>query len=235
MTKTTQLPLAVHLPDDETFDSFYCSDGGVIKAQLKAFIQQAESSTSSNGFYLFGQEGVGKSHLLHASCALASELKMKSLCLSLSELKHLSVDVLNDLEQIDLVCLDDLHLIAGDTVWQQGIFDLYNRLLENNKKVIIAGNNSANSLLITLPDLVSRIGWGFTEQIKPLPDSDKVKAIQLRSKFRGIEMNEETGKFLLNRLSRDMNSLVESLDILDKASIRAQRKITIPFIKETLF
>ena len=83
--------------------------------------------------------------------------------------------------------------------------------------------------------MVSRIGWGFTEQIKPLPDSDKVKAIQLRSKFRGIEMNEETGKFLLNRLSRDMNSLVESLDILDKASIRAQRKITIPFIKETLF
>ncbi|MEW6998640.1 DnaA regulatory inactivator Hda [Colwelliaceae bacterium BS250] len=232
MLKTTQLPLAVHLPDDETFDSFYCSDGGVIAGQLKAFIK---TPTKTNGFYLFGQKGVGKSHLLHASCALASELNLNSLCLSLSELKHLSVDVLTDLEQIDLICLDDLHLIAGDVKWQTAIFDLYNRLIENNKRIIISGNNSTNNLLITLPDLVSRIGWGYTEQIKPLSDIDKIKAIQLRSKFRGIEMNEETVKFLMNRLSRDMSSLVESLDVLDKASIRAQRKITIPFIKDILF
>ncbi|KGJ88724.1 DnaA regulatory inactivator Hda [Thalassotalea sp. ND16A] len=230
---TEQLPLAVHLPDDETFDSFFAINSGAILGQLKAFIQHPAKTT--NGFYLFGQESVGKSHLLHASCAYASQLGLSSLCLSLSEIKHLSVEVLANLEHVDLICLDDLHLIAGNKQWQQGIFDLYNRVIENNKKLIIAGNNSANSLLITLPDLVSRITWGYTEQIKPLSDSDKIKALQLHAKLRGIEMNDETVKFLLNRLSRDMNHLLESLDILDKASIKAQRKITIPFIKEVLF
>lgn len=233
MSNTEQLPLAVHLPDDETFDSFYAVNSGAVIGQLKAFIQTPVTTT--NGFYLFGQQGVGKSHLLHASCAFAAEMGLTSLCLSFSEIKQLSVEVLANLESFDLICLDDLHLIAGDKEWQQGIFDLYNRVIENNKKLIIAGNNSANSLLITLPDLVSRITWGFTEQLKSLADVDKIRALQLRSKLRGIDMNEEIAKFLLNRLSRDMNNLVESLDILDKASIKAQRKITIPFIKETLF
>ena len=233
MSNTEQLPLAVHLPDDETFESFYAVNSGAIIGQLKAFIQTPVSTT--NGFYLFGQAGVGKSHLLHASCALAAQMSLTSLCLSFSEIKQLSVEVLANLENFDLICLDDLHLIAGDEQWQQGVFDLYNRVIENNKKLIIAGNNSANSLLITLPDLVSRITWGFTEQLKPLTDVDKIQAMQLRSKLRGIEMNEETAKFLLNRLSRNMDNLVQSLDILDKASIKAQRKITIPFIKETLF
>lgn len=233
MSKTTQLPLAVHLPDDETFTSFFNIVDGATVSQLQAFIESP--ATTTNGFYLFGQEGVGKSHLLHASCTFAASLGQSSLSLSFSELKHLSVEVLTNLEQIDLICLDDLHLIAGNSQWQQAVFDLYNRVIENNKKIIIAGNNSANNLAITLPDLVSRIGWGYTEQLKPLSDTDKLKAIQWRAKLRGIDLNEETAKFLLNRLSRDMNSLVASLDTLDKASILAQRKITIPFIKDTLF
>ncbi|MDN3653022.1 DnaA regulatory inactivator Hda [Thalassotalea ponticola] len=233
MTKTEQLPLAVHLPDDETFDSFYSPDNGAIVSQLKAFIETDD--ISNHGFYLFGQQSVGKSHLLHASSSYASRLGKSSLCISLSEISHLSVEVLTGLEQVDVICLDDLHLIAANEAWQQGIFDLYNRVIENNKKIILAGNNAANSLSITLPDLVSRIGWGYTEQVKPLPDEQKIQAIQQRARSRGIDMQDETVKFLLNRLSRDMKSLLESLDLLDKASIRAQRKITIPFIKEVLF
>lgn len=232
MTKISQLPLAVHLPDDETFASFYCPNDETVLKQLTAFVS---GEGTSNGFYLFGQQGVGKSHLLHASCSIASELSLNSLCLSLSELRHLSVEVLANLEQIDLICLDDLHLIAGNPQWEQGIFDLYNRVIEKNKRIIISGNESAKNLGVTLPDLVSRLTWGLTEQIKPLDDSGKIKAIKMRSKFRGIELSDDSAKFLLNRLSRDMNSLVQSLDVLDKASIRAQRKITIPFIKDVLF
>ncbi|WP_371372587.1 DnaA regulatory inactivator Hda [Thalassotalea aquiviva] len=232
MTKLSQLPLAVHLPDDENFASFYSTANQSLLAQLKAFVENEAGNV--NGFYLFGQPGVGKSHLLHASTALAYQLKLHSLCLSFSELKDLSVEVLNDLENIDIICLDDLHLIAGNREWEQGVFDLYNRVIENNKRIIITGNNSANELNITLPDLVSRISWGYTEQVKPLTDNEKIIAIQQRATLRGIKLSNDTAKFLLNRLSRDMKSLVECLDILDKASIREQRKITIPFIKEIL-
>jgi DnaA family protein len=142
--------------------------------------------------------------------------------------------VLDGLESIDIICLDDIDVISGEPQWQQAIFDLYNRLLEQNKRLIITGNQSAQQLGITLPDLVSRLTWGYTEQVKALTDEEKIKALQFRAQQRGLLLSDDVVKFLLNRLSRDMGSLIESLDVLDKASIIEQRKITIPFIKDVL-
>ncbi|QDP01488.1 DnaA regulatory inactivator Hda [Thalassotalea sp. PS06] len=232
MSKYNQLPLAVHLPDDETFKSFYCSEQQSLIANLQGFIEGNNQGT--NGFYLFGQNGVGKSHLLHASCAYASQKGLSSVCLPLAELVDMSVEVLTDLEQVDLICLDDMQLIANSNSWQRAIFDLYNRVIENDKKIILSGNDSAAQLGIGLPDLLSRITWGMVDQAKPLNDAEKAKALIMRAKLRGIDLNEETARYLINRLSRDMASLIDSLDTLDKASIREQRKITIPFIKSTL-
>lgn len=235
MKDVAQLALAVQLPDDETFNSFKGSANHGVVVQLQQFVDQQTSQLDhTHGFYLFGMSGVGKSHLLHACSTYAAQTGKTSLCLSCTELKHLSIEVLEGLEQIDLICLDDLHLIAGDDLWQQAVFDLYNRIVENNKRLLITGDQSAAQLGITLPDLVSRLTWGYTEQLKTLDDDEKVTALQYRAHQRGLMLSDEVVKFLLNRLSRDMASLVEALDLLDKASIRQQRKITIPFIKETL-
>jgi len=230
-----QLALSVQLPDDETFSSYQGNTNQLAVAQLQQFIKiAAVKEDKPHGFYLFGLSGVGKSHLLHASCAYASELGLSSLCLSFSELKQLSVEVFDGLENIDLVCLDDLHLIAGDNDWQQAVFDLFNRLTEQNKNLLISGNQSANQLGITLPDLVSRLSWGLTEQVKILTDDEKLIALQFRAQQRGLMLTDDVGRFLLSRLSRGMGSLLLALDELDKASIREQRKITIPFIKDVL-
>jgi DnaA family protein len=232
MKQVAQLTLKVQLPDGETFDSFKSDVNQGIASQLKAFIEQKQQTPHS--FYLFGLSSVGKSHLLHASSSYAAQLGKTSVSLSCAELKKLPVEVLDGLEQIDLICLDDIHLIAGDMCWQQAIFDLYNRVLEQNNYLIISGDESAQQLGISLPDLVSRLSWGLTEQLKQLDDEEKITAIQYRAMQRGLFLSDEVVKFLLNRLSRDMGSLIKSLDVLDKASIQEQRKITIPFIKEVL-
>jgi len=237
MKEIAQLALAVHLRDDETFDSFQGELNQVAVAQLKHFLQNSfalEKDEQPNSFYLFGTQGAGKSHLLQACCTLAEESGKSSLCLSFSELKDLSVEVLDGLENIDLICLDNLQLIANDKLWQQAVFDLFNRITEQNKAIIISGDESANKLGITLPDLASRLTWGFTEQVKAPDDGEKLKILQYRALQRGLVLHEDAAKFLLNRLDRNMNTLIESLDLLDKASIREQRKITIPFIKDIL-
>lgn len=247
MTQLSQLALSVQLPDDETFDSFIGQPNHSVLVQLTSFIRQNKVETEQHenhslalfsqlphSFYLFGLAGVGKSHLLHACNNLAAQLKKTSVCLSCSELKQLPIEVLDGLEQIDFICLDDIELIAGDVQWQQAIFDLYNRAIENESCLIITGSEAINKLGITLPDLVSRIGWGYIEQVKPLDDDDKTLAIQHRARQRGLMISDEATRFLLNRSSRDMTSLIQTLDILDKASIREQRKVTIPFIKEIL-
>ncbi len=236
MKKVSQLTLSVQLPDDETFASFQSESNQMVVQQVTHFLDHmADVNKQVHSLYLFGLTGVGKSHLLHASCAYADTLGVTSLCLSFSELTQLSVDVLEGLENIDLVCLDDIQLIAGNKKWQQGVFDLYNRMVEQNKCLIITGDQSVTQLNISLPDLVSRLGWGLTEQLKPLTDTEKSFALQYRAQQRGLFISDDVASFLINRLSRDMTSLLAALEQLDQASIREQRRITIPFIKDVLF
>ncbi|MBA6329507.1 DnaA regulatory inactivator Hda [Colwellia sp. MB02u-10] len=236
MKKVSQLTLSVQLPDDETFASFKSESNQMVVQQLTHFLDHiGDENKQVHSLFLFGLTDVGKSHLLHASCAYADTLGITSLCLSFSELTQLSVDVLDGLENIDLVCLDDIQLIAGNNIWQQGVFDLYNRMVEQNKCLIITGDQSAAQLNISLPDLVSRLSWGLTEQLKPLSDKEKSFALQYRAQQRGLTMNDDVARFLINRLSRDMTSLIAALEQLDQASIREQRRITIPFIKDVLF
>lgn len=239
MKAVSQLALSVQLPDDETFASYQSAINSSAVEQLKNFVEQGalhpQEKCEVSSLYLFGIAEVGKSHLLHACCSYAESLGLTSVCLSFSELKQLSVEVLVGLEHIDLICLDDVQLIAGDEVWQQGVFDLFNRLTEQNKRLIISGNQSAKNLSISLADLVSRLTWGLTEQIKPLDDDEKLVALKFRAQQRGLMISDDVAKYLLSHTPRHMGNLITALDELDKASIREQRKITIPFIKQVLF
>lgn len=233
MKYTSQLSLSVQLPDDETFQSFQSQDNRAVVIQLQQFIELAlKQQSHPTALYLFGIQGVGKSHLLHASSAYAEQLGLSSLCLSFSELEQLSIEMFDGLEQIDVICLDDIHLIAGSHEFERAVFDLFNRMTEQGKCLIISGDQNVANLTIELPDLLSRLSWGLTEQVKPITDDEKLLALQYRAEQRGLLLTIESAKFLLNRLSREMGNLIQALDELDKASIREQRKITIPFIKE---
>jgi len=236
MKNIAQLVLSVQLPDDEIFDNYLSKSNFAAVSQLGLFLDdtQHEQLNKPRCFYLFGLSGVGKSHLLHASSAYVAKLNKTSVCLSCAELLTLSVDVLDGLEQINVICLDDIQLLTGNKIWEQAVFDLYNRVLEQNNYLVVSGDQSVNQLGLTLPDLVSRLSWGLTEQLKPLSDGEKITALQFRASKRGLILSDDAANFLLNRLSRDMASLIASLDALDKASIREQRKITIPFIKDVL-
>lgn len=230
----SQLTLAVQLPSDETFDSFTSGVEQTCVEQIKTFINAAADTLNSPSLYLFGAHGVGKSHLLHAACSYAQHYGQSSCCMSFSQLKELSLEVLEGIEQFDLVCLDDIQLIAGDVNWQQAVFDLYNRVNEQGHKIIISGIDAVGQLNLTLPDLVSRLSWGQTAQLKTLTDDEKITALVLHAKQRGMEMPVEVGKYLINHLARDMASLMVCLNKLDSASIREQRKLTVPFIKQIL-
>ena len=233
MISASQLTLEVQLPDDETFASYQGQINQPVVSLLSKFLA-VNGAQSINGFYLFGVSGLGKSHLLHAACHYYHTQLLSSLCLSFSELQHLSVDVLDGLEHVDLICLDDIELVNQSQIWQQAIFDLYNRVLENNKKIIITGNHTVKALGLTLADLESRLAWGYVEQVKVLSDQEKILALQYRSQQRGLFIGDDVIRYFTSRISRNMNDLLSALDQLDKASIREQRKITIPFVKQVL-
>jgi DnaA family protein len=230
-----QLSLPVSLPDDETFDSFFEADNEFAASYMKKFCHQ-DNENKKSLCYLFGSSGVGKSHLLFACCHQANLNGLQTVYLNMLELKEMPTEVVSDIADYDVICIDNLHEIAGDVLWERTIFDLINQVLERNHKPRIIMSAHASPLVVSfqLPDLVSRLTWGAVFQLAPRSDESLCHIIQFRIEHRGLEASEDCIKFLLTRVDRELSNLMLIVDELDKKSLQAKRKLTIPFIKQAL-
>lgn len=230
MSHPTQLSLPVYLPDDETFSSFFPGNNESLLAQITALCSEDEGQF----VYLWGAAKSGKTHLLHACCAASQAKGESTFYIPFEMYASMSDAILEDLHNLPLICLDNIDLVAGNPLWEVALFDLYNRVREAGGKLIVSATNSPSQNGFKLPDLVSRLSWGLTYQVQAMSDDDKLMAMQKRAESRGLVLADEVVKYLFNRLDRDLRTLFDTLDKLDKASMQAQRKLTIPFIKETL-
>lgn len=222
-----QLPLAVQLRDDATFDNFYAGDNALLIDTLRR-----QSGGGERYLYVHGQAGSGRSHLLQAACHHAGAA---SVYLPLQELTDYPAEELFEgLEQLALVCLDDLHCVLGQPAWEQSLFHLFNRLQERQVCLLISAHCAVRELPLVLADLGSRLSWGMVFQINPLTDQQRTKLMQLRASGRGLQLSDEVAQFIYHRCQRDTAALLVVLDTLDKASLQQQRSLTIPFIKTTM-
>ncbi|KPJ67209.1 MAG: hypothetical protein AMJ43_04880 [Coxiella sp. DG_40] len=229
MNKPRQLTLNIRLRDDSTFDNFYSKNN----QQLIFYLRKLSCGNEQQFTYIWGKSGCGRSHLLQACCQVANESGLSSIYLPLSA-TELSPQILEDLEIIQLLCLDDIQGIAGQYQWEEAIFHIFNKLLDKKKPLLISADRAPFTLPINLPDLKSRLSSGVTFQIQPLSDDQKLTALRLRAKARGLYLSYDASKFLLNRYPRDTTSLFAALEKLDQTSLSTQHRLTIPFIKSVL-
>ncbi|HTO18002.1 MAG TPA: DnaA regulatory inactivator Hda [Pseudomonas sp.] len=231
--KPVQLPLGVRLRDDATFANYYPGANAAALGYVERLCD-ADAGWAENLIYLWGNDGVGRSHLLQAACLRFEQHGEPALYLPLGEVVTLGPELLDNLEQYELVCLDDLDAIAGRADWEEALFHLFNRLRDAGRRLLLAASASPRELGIQLPDLQSRLSLSLVFQLQELSDEDKLRALQLRASRRGLHLTDEVGRFILTRGARSMSALFDLLEQLDQASLQAQRKLTIPFLKETL-
>ena len=230
MNNNPQLPLGLVLQDSARFDSYFPG----LNREAVSQLQLAASGTGEKLVYVAGTRGMGKTHLLQAACHSASQCNRSSTYLPLQELLELAPSILEDLEQLDLICLDDVAAIAGNAVWERAVFDLFNRVRTAGGTLLVAGEQRPDLSGFALPDLVSRLGWGVTYTLKPLADDDVIASLACRAQGRGLELPEDTARFMLRRFPRDLPTLFALFDTLDTASLIEQRRLTIPFVKSVL-
>ncbi|WP_043311471.1 DnaA regulatory inactivator Hda [Pseudomonas sp. ML96] len=231
--KPVQLPLGVRLRDDATFANYYPGANAAALGYVERLCE-ADAGWTESLIYLWGGEGVGRSHLLQAACLRFEQRGEQAVFLPLAEVAEYGPELLDGLDQSELVCLDDLDAVAGREDWEEALFHLFNRLRDSGRRLLLAATVSPRELPIQLPDLQSRLTLALVFQLHSLSDEDKLRALQLRASRRGLHLTDEVGRFILTRGERSMSALFELLERLDQASLQAQRKLTIPFLKETL-
>lgn len=226
-----QLPLSVALRADVNFTNFYTAKNETLINKIQA---QIENHENDGAIFFWGKPSSGKTHVLQAISDKATELKLRAVYIPLSVADELDVEMLKGLEFYDVICIDDIDNVAGNNQWEKALFELYHRAQENQSQMYFSSSCAIKEIPIKLQDLSSRLSWGLVFQLQSLSDEDMPIALQMHAKARGFELPDIVVQYLLKRYPRNMTKLLSLIDELDKATLTAKRKITIPFVKEWL-
>jgi len=224
-----QIPLQLNPRSDGRFDNFVA---GPNQATVKALKKVADESGSL--VFIYGGAGSGKTHLLNALCHEVREGQGRAFYLALRRLPKDAVTSLQGLEKLNLVCVDDLHVIAGDEVWEEALFHCFNRIREANGSLVVSSRTRLSSLDLGLPDLASRLAWGLRLPLIPITDKDKLTVMGMRSAALGIMLPDEVLQYLLKHQDRSLAALIQTVESLHYLALTNKRKITIPLAREAL-
>ncbi|VAW87422.1 DnaA inactivator Hda (shorter homolog of DnaA) [hydrothermal vent metagenome] len=225
-----QLPLGIELRSDASYDNYIWDDN----AELHYWLKKLEQGSEERCVVLWGGASSGKTHLLQAFAQQLGLQNKRATYIPLKQYKELSPDVFEDLELLDAVLLDDLGAISGHREWEEALFHLYNRMKNTKNLLLISAVDTPARINLLLPDLSSRLQASGVVRINPLADTTKSKVLTMLASRKGIVLTIDVANYLINRYPRDMTTLSTLLNELDKASLIAQRKLTIPFVKEVL-
>jgi len=224
-----QLPLGVTLPLAARFETFVAGDNAACVAAL-------EAQAAGGGLpvvWVAGAPGTGRTHLLLAACARAGARGRRAACLPAASLLELGPEALDGFETLDLACVDDVGRVLGDPRWERRLFSLFNALTERGS-LVFSASGPPGAFAIGLPDLASRLRAAAVFRLVPLDEARQAEALEARARHRGIELPAESLQYLLRRAPRDFPTLCRILDELDVAQLAAQRRLTIPLVRETL-
>lgn len=215
---TRQLPLSFPLQERFTFDRF--AIGG--NAELVEHLRYRESRF--NATWLWGRDGVGKSHLLQAVCHEAGVVYVPA-----REMIDLA-----GYEEYDQVLIDDLDIWIGDRLLEEELLRLYNGLNALGHALVVTAQVSPIRASFALADLKSRMRSAECFEMKALADEAAVPVLKQAANDRGFRLGDEVISFLLTHAARDLPELMGLLEVIDRESMSARRRVTVPFVKRVL-
>ncbi|MEE9321057.1 MAG: DnaA regulatory inactivator Hda [Granulosicoccus sp.] len=220
-----QLTLAFDASPATSFDTFHVDASNELVSQsVEAFVR---GTLAERQLLIWGEAGVGKSHLLTSACQSVSEQGYLVAYLS-GELAN-AVDALVGLEQCELVCIDDLQLL--DRSAEESLFNCINRCRGADTRLLFAADRQPDELGLQLRDLTTRLTWGPRFQLNALGEDALIKALRKEIQSRSLEASDEVLNYVLRRFPRHMPALKRLVDRLDSASMSEQRRLTIPFVR----
>lgn len=218
-----QYPFAFTLRTEVSFDNFLCREAN---AALLHFLRGFAAS-SERLCYVHGTAGSGKTHLMQALCHHTEQ----AVYLPLKQLRDYGPATLDGLDTFPLLVIDDVHVIAGNSEWEQRLFALFNAVHGGSGRLCFAADTPAAQLPLRLADLRSRLQLCVAFEARELDDAGKAEVLRQHAAQRGLELRDDAAHYILQHSARGMQALLDVLDVLDRQSLAEQRRLTLPFIK----
>ena len=228
MNKPKQLTFPWNKVNKSSLEGFFTSQ------ENSHLLSLLKDSDFLDDLFIYGTKESGKTFLLQAMCNSYSSVSKLSLYIPLKKVMNYGVEIFESLENIDLICIDGIEEVISKIEWEKAIFNLINKALISETRLILTSSKDLKSLNFSLPDLESRIRKIQSYELYPINDKDILDALKYISKLTSINLGDKEARYLVTYSQRNISNLVHILESLDQLSMEMKRKITIPLIKEVI-
>lgn len=225
-----QIPLPLAFDQRFSLQNYISDKASHIVAELRGLFD----GTGETLIGLWGGQDSGKTHLLNACAHYARDCQLVFQLFDANQLQHARAEDFADIPGGGVIGIDNVDLLAGLREWEIQIYQLINRVKQGELRLVFSTSRTPRDIGFRLPDLKSRLLWGLLLHLETVDDHQLEKILRERAKLLGLVLTDDVLHFLSHHLSRKISEQIEVLHQLDREALSQQRRITIPFIKQTL-
>ncbi|MGH8147185.1 MAG: DnaA regulatory inactivator Hda [Rhodanobacteraceae bacterium] len=225
-----QIPLDLRWQPHQRLDAFWPGANEAALHEVSALVRDLDHAW----LFVHGGAGTGKSHLLIGACRAVIDAGATARYVSMANVPEPRTAAVAAIDAEGFIAMDDVQAVAGDRDAERALFDLFNRAQAASVRMLFAASATPSELGITLPDLASRLASCTQCALRPLDDAGRRAMLRLLAGRMGLRLDDEVLDWWFARQPRDPASLVALLQRIDRAALAAQRRVTIPLLRELL-
>ncbi|MBK1875555.1 chromosomal replication initiator protein DnaA [Pelagicoccus mobilis] len=227
-----------------TFENFV--NGSNSQLAHAASIAVASSPAGAyNPLFLYGETGLGKTHLMHAVGHHILQNRPDARVVYLSSEKFtnefisaIQENTLSKFRQryrnVDVLLIDDVQFLSGKERIQEEFFHTFNDLFESQKQIFLSSDRPANEIAKLESRLVSRFQWGLVTDIQAPDFETRVAILRKKALQHNYDINDEVLHFIAKHIAKNIRRLEGALIKVCSYSSLTNKPLTIEICEQLL-
>ena len=242
--RTGRCDVELRLHPDYTFDSFVVGPSNRL-AQASCFAVSQSPGNTYNPLFLYGNSGLGKTHLLHAICYEARRKFYKAVIQfsSCEDFINRFIGAIgrgnlagfqSQFRTVDMLVIDDVQFLREREQSQEEFFHTFNALYNNGKQIILSADSPPSEIPSLEKRLISRFNWGLVARIDPPSYETRVAIVQKKAHLRGLSICDEIAEYISRKFHTNIRELEGALTTIYAVATANGEQITVELARRAL-
>ena len=234
----------LRLNPDYTFDNFVVGPSNRLAHASCVAVSQSPGDTY-NPLFLYGNSGLGKTHLLHAICCEARQRFDNAVIqfLSCEEFVNRFIRAIEEgnlagfqsqFRTVNTLVIDDVQFLREREQSQEEFFHTFNTLYNNGKQIILSADSAPGKIPSLEDRLISRFNWGLVARIDPPSYETRVAIVQKKAHVRGMSIPDEIAEYIARKVQANIRELEGALTTLCAVATTIGGQITLELAQTAL-
>jgi chromosomal replication initiator protein len=234
----------LRLHPDYTFDTFVVGPSNRL-AHASCFAVSQSPGNTYNPLFIYGNSGLGKTHLLHAVCFEAKR-KSGSAVIQFLSCENFVNKFIRAIEEgdlsgfqsqfrtVDMLVIDDVQFLQEREHSQEEFFHTFNALYNNGKQIILSADSPPGKIPSLETRLISRFNWGLVTRIDPPSYETRVAIVQKKAHLRGLDISDEIAEYVARKLHANIRELEGALTSIYAVATTTNKEIDLELVQTAL-